>query len=178
MGLQSDLILFSGLLIIFSGIAFAAGVIDFPGTGEIRLPDDGDQQKTYALETSIDVRGKIIDAELDKESFSYDTSECGVINCGGLSFTETPLFAFGADNVEVTVALYNSQGQKVGEANKYLGDVEFTQTEAVDQRFTNIPAGDYTVEYILDGQASYGDVRYEQSFNIQVPETIAEGGAT
>lgn len=181
MGLQSDLILVAGLILLLGGAVVATGYVDLPGSNNIDVPGDGGEEPRYKLTTSIKTDGQIIQANLRESSFDYDTTECGAFGCGGLSFTETQLLAFGADNVEVKVELFRkgTEGEsiKVAEANKYIGDIEWTETETVKQSFSNIQEGTYAVRYTLTGQGAY-DLNQVKSFRVVVPETVVEGGGS
>jgi len=180
MGLYQDIALFLGIALIFSGIAFGAGIINLPGTSNIQLPGDGESQEPrYVLQTELDVKGTSISADLDADSFNYDTNKCNVFSCGTLSFTETPgLSLGGADDVSVNIGLFNDQGVKVAEADKFLGSVGWFETNTVNQQFSNIKQGQYSLKYTISQQSAFGDAEWSRSFDVRVPETIAEGGGS
>lgn len=181
MGLQQDLILLGGIVLVLIGAVVATGVIDLPGTNNVQVPggDGENNEPRYKLSTSIKVDGQITQASLRDRSFTYDTTECGAFGCGGLSFTETPLFAFGAENVEVNIELFRNgtegQSVKVGEADKYIGNIEWTETNEITQSFSNIEEGTYAVRYTLTGQGAL-DFTTVKTFRVVVPETVVEGG--
>jgi len=180
MGLQQDLILLGGITLILIGAVVATGVVDLPGTNNVQVPGgDDSSEPRYKLSTSIKVDGQITQASLRDRSFTYDTTECGAFGCGGLSFTETPLLAFGADNVEVKIELFRNSTDgssvKIGEADKYIGNIEWTETDEITQSFSNIEEGTYAVRYTLTGQGAF-DFTKVKTFRVVVPETVVEGG--
>jgi len=180
MGLQQDLILLGGIILVLIGAVVATGVIDLPGTNNVQVPGgDDDGETRYKLSTSINVQGQITQAGLNDRSFTYDTSKCGAFGCGSLSLTESPFLALGADNVELNIELFRNgtEGQaiKVAEAKKYIGNIEFTETNEITQSFSNIEEGTYAVRYTLTGQGAL-DFTKVKTFRVLVPETVVEGG--
>jgi hypothetical protein len=165
---------------LFSG-AYAVGLVDMPGT--VQLPnwfggDTGgeDSEPRYVVHTSVEVEGLVSGARPVDSSFSYDTEPCG-LSCS-LSFSDTPqpLALLGADDLTLQISLVNSNGVKVAEVDKFIGEVDVLEFVTVEQSFSNVKAGDYSVEYVLTGTGSAGnEIEQTLTKQIRVPETIQGG---
>lgn len=184
MGLQSDLILLFGTILVLTGVAFGFGYVELPGTQTTQIPDsvtggDGEtqeprQEPRYVVNTQVDVRGDLVDAKIN--DFRYSTSQCNVLGCG-LSFTGSPSdLYFGAKNVYVSIILNDENGEKIASTRKSLDRVEQGEIKTARHQFSNVPQGIYEVDVILEGRS--GDVFdpnnefiRSKTYNIQVPES-------
>ena len=166
------------IVLVASTVAYGVGIIDLPGT--VQLPDlgggndDGDtSDPRYVVSTSVDIEGLLSGARPVDSSFDYDTERCG-LGCS-LSFGDSPraLAFFGADDLSMQISLVNSEGVKVAEVDKFVGEVANLETVTVEQSFSNVKPGSYSVEYVLTGEGSSGnELEQTLSKQIRVPETI------
>lgn len=183
MSYKEDLLLFSALLLIISGAVYVTGTVKLPGTQNVQLPDfdnDKPSQNRYKVNTEVTIDyGTLTGFQVKTGSFSYGTSECGVLNCG-LSFAGTPqpLAFFGVDNVKADVKLMRGNVVVAQVKDKKLGELGALNTKKVSQSFSNIPSGDYTVRYHFTYYCSLcqsikGKLSKTSEFQISVPDNGA-----
>lgn len=165
-------------MILVSG-AYGAGLIDLPGT--LPFPSlggdsgtDTDQDPRYTVNTNIDIVGTDTFVVFDEPSFEYSTSRCR-FTCGFSFVGPGDSFSFfGAREVELTTTLVNSDGQRVKEVNKFIGELGLNAREETSQSFNNIRPGSYTVRYRLTGTGNLLDNPVDKTLEkeIRVPKTL------
>lgn len=168
--LSGTIIIASLLLLSATGAANLQGTIDFPSLADLIGGDTGETTK-YKVSSSISYQAGSNGANLIDGSFEYDTEKC--IICS-LSFTDSRPLAFGGvDDAQISLTVYNSNGQKVTEIDRFIGEIGAYQKDTIDFSFTATP-GDYRLVYHLTGKGDLlgqpVDSKIEK--NIRVPETL------
>jgi len=136
---DTDIILFSAIVLLTLGISSIALGAELPGG-----VGDGSEAK-YNVEGSIVLDGTTDGAQIIGSSFTYDTPQSAF----GLSFLgpSSDLSFTGAENVDVSILLRNSEGTVVDRTTKTIEELPATEQERVDFRFPRKPAGEYTIEF-------------------------------
>lgn len=137
--MDSDILLFSAIVLLIVGGSSIAFGAELPGG-----VGDGSEAK-YNVEGSITLEGTSDGAQILGNSFSYDTPQSAL----GLSFVgpNSDLSFTGAENVDVSILMRNSDGQVVDRTTKTIEELPVTDQETVDFRFPRKPSGDYTLEF-------------------------------
>jgi len=172
-----DVILLSAALLFLSGTAVATGIVnvnDFlPNNGG--GSGDGSEPK-YGLNTEITIQASSNGIFIDESSFNYRTTECTLLGCRNMDFSDLSFLAIGgANDVELTTEVYDQSGTRVGRINKFYGEVGAFQTRTQENTFDPLPAGNYEVRYRLTGSSEFLDIDQETTItkDVRVPETIS-----
>lgn len=181
MGLKNDLPLLAGLVLILSGTVFATGNAGLPGIGVFDNPFDdivstdpetNPENQTYDIVASATLDSTFSGA-MGLKGFSYQTPESGL----SLSIADTgDLSLGGADAVRVTTKVTNTDTDRVFlENTKRFGELPASDTEVVDTKVTNVPAGNYEIKYTVAYNPKYAaiedpDNQFTETYDIQVPK--------
>lgn len=183
MGLKKDLPLIFGMLILLTGVVYASGNAGLPGIGVFDNPfddiistdpDTDPEEQTYDIVTSATLDSTFSGA-MGLKGFSYQTPESGIT----LSVLDgSALSLGGADAVRVTTTVTNIDTGKVFlENTKRFGELPASETEVVNTKVTNVPAGNYQIKYVVSYNPKYASVedpdnQFTETYNMQVPKVI------
>lgn len=146
MGLEQDLPLLAGLLILLGGLVVGVGQVNLPGTGNIEIPSDttGDKNVNYDMSGQYTVSASAL-GEVEVDGFTYQTKKsCDLcLSIGNLS----SLSLTGASDVRSTVTVTRqSNGNTVMDTTYKLGEVRGGGEQTVKFKVNNLQPGTYDVK--------------------------------
>lgn len=114
--------------------------------------NDKDDPK-YNLDGSIVLAGTSDGAEIRGNSFDYTTLE----STFGFNFLgpNTDLAFTGAEDVDVSIVMKNSQGEVVDRYTETIEELPATQEETVDFSFPRKEPGKYTLEFNINFECTF-----------------------
>jgi hypothetical protein len=166
--------------VAFGGAELVGGtsaiLCDTPVVSDLISSCGTDVADRYDLETEILLQATDVNVVFDESSFQYETNQ---VSPYSLSIIGGPgeLAFFGANEVEATFELVNSEDETVAYGNKFIGELGALQGEKLEFDADNLPTGEYTVNYELTYTPDFGVTEGNEqvktlSKQIRIPKRI------